>query len=412
MKALTTTLFAFLALSLSAQSFRSITENTNTHFIVGPPLFWTYQKIDPLFSNAVNAVAIGVGSTNISLAAVTNAGTAAYSNATAFAGASTVVTTNNLVRTNEPLAISLTNAANALNGAFTGNGAGVTNLNAPTNLHGYFVSQPSTFSGLARGLIVTSDGTTLGNPLGEFGVYTNWGGTVAANLFTADTAVLFAGSIRIEAGHNYALSLSYDTPDLSIGNEDAPANNRINYTAFTALNGTPNIANQGGVLAFDATVTDSGGTAYVAQPGIQGYGALYDGSYIMPGGFTKGELWFYCAVPYYAKSAPGTVNTLAGVTNYYYTPGIVTAKMHTNGWEFYYQVVSTNFTGNGSSLTNLNASTSGYTNQSSAPTLAAFTNQFGATWTATNHLLRVVGGALTDYWATNGSTVWSKQLAP
>jgi hypothetical protein len=55
---------------------------------------------------------------------------------------------------------------------------------------------------------------------------------------------------------------------------------------------------------------------------------------------------------------------------------------------------------------------SAFGNQTSAPVLADFTNAFGTVFITTNHIIRNVSGNLTDYWATNGGTVFSKQLAP
>lgn len=74
----------------------------------------------------------GTAQTNILVENVTDAGNAAYSNATAFALSSSVVTTNNLVPTNFTGVLNLTNAANA----FGGSGASLTAIPLATAVTG------------------------------------------------------------------------------------------------------------------------------------------------------------------------------------------------------------------------------------------------------------------------------------
>lgn len=139
MKALLTILFSLLALALPAQSFRSLMESTNTHFIVGPPLFWTYQPGDPAFSNAVNTVAtagnpnaITNGATNVTLTGTFTGNGAGVTNAGSLLGPGYVVTP---VYGTNPITVSGATIIPRVNGTYYWSAASSgTGTNAYTNV--------------------------------------------------------------------------------------------------------------------------------------------------------------------------------------------------------------------------------------------------------------------------------------
>jgi len=95
----------------------------------------------------------------LTISKLSDAGTAAYSNATAFALAASVVTTNNLTATNDTRSLKLTNAANI----FGGDGSALTALNASSISSGTLPLANLTATATTNNAVLTSGRVQVGD---------------------------------------------------------------------------------------------------------------------------------------------------------------------------------------------------------------------------------------------------------
>ncbi len=193
----------------------------------------------------------------------------------------------------------------------------------------------------AEGIVFSKDGHAstgdTSNAVGRVLFQHNWGG-IQSNGWL----LLAAQNIRLETGWwSSTGSDNTNSGTVSLGNEDGWGEVIVNYTPLATnyagtgparygQRGQPYETGWGYPLKFAVHGCNSTGYNYYAYPGIQARGVgqgdpavlSYDAKHDW---CALGELWFYSATPSTLGIAPNLYDTY---------PGVLTAKMRTNGWEF------------------------------------------------------------------------------
>ncbi len=193
----------------------------------------------------------------------------------------------------------------------------------------------------AEGIVFSKDGHAstgdTSNAVGRVLFQHNWGGTQSNGWL-----LLAAQNIRLEPGWwSSTGSDNTNSGTVSLGNEDGWGDVIVNYTPLATNyagtgparygeRGQPYETGWGYPLKFAVHGCNATGYNYYAYPGIQARGVgqgdpavlAYDAKHDW---CALGELWFYSATP----------STCGDPLNLYDAyPGVPTAKMHTNSWEF------------------------------------------------------------------------------
>jgi hypothetical protein len=204
-----------------------------------------------------------------------------------------------------------------------------------------------------RGLNGTNNNAPLadnavGDGFAKIAAYYYWGGTPDPQTQPGNPSLLItAPKLRLEEGYTYQLG-DY-AGEVSVGNEDHFGMVNINSVpidnAGVNVDGLLGRSHALGFRTYNDTLATGGTTKHQSLPGIQARGlpvasAPYSEDY---SGFKyyAGELDFYAVVPIPRNGDPETVWDDA--------PGLITATMGTNFWDFKYPIYA-----NGIYLTNVN----------------------------------------------------------
>ena len=197
-----------------------------------------------------------------------------------------------------------------------------------------------------RGLNGTNNNAPLadnaiGDGFAKIAAYYYWGGTPDPQTQPGNPSLLItAPKLRLEEGYTYQLG-DY-AGEVSVGNEDHFGMVNINAVpidnAGVNVDGLLGRSHALGFRVYNDTLATGGTTKHQSLPGIQARGlpvasAPYSEDY-STFRYYAGELDFYSVVPLPRNGDPSTVWDSA--------PGLKTATMHSNSWEFFGSVVVTN----------------------------------------------------------------------